>query len=71
MNVGTPEYLKKRKRDWYILLMLFLLVPVFFLLDLFLGSVSIPADEVLNVLLGGEASKKSWTFILLDYRFPH
>jgi iron complex transport system permease protein len=70
MNVGTPEYLKKRKRDWYILLMLFLLVPVFFLLDLFLGSVSIPADEVLNVLLGGEASKKSWTFILLDSRLP-
>ncbi len=41
-----------------------------FLLSLAMGSVSIPLREILTVLLGGEASKTSWTQIVLQFRLP-
>lgn len=41
-----------------------------FLLNLSLGSVSIPFKEVITGLFGGETSKSSWQFILIDYRLP-
>ncbi len=41
-----------------------------FLLNLSLGSVHIPLREVFASLLGGEASKKSWEYIIIDYRLP-
>lgn len=34
------------------------------------GSVSIPADQVLHILTGGEAEKESWRYIVLESRFP-
>tara|TARA_R110002124_G_scaffold5301_1_gene33121 strand:+ start:129715 stop:130746 length:1032 start_codon:yes stop_codon:yes gene_type:complete len=47
-----------------------LLLAVFFILNLSLGSVAIPLDEVLNGLFGGETTKASWHYILVDYRLP-
>ncbi|OKH45221.1 iron ABC transporter [Calothrix sp. HK-06] len=41
-----------------------------FLLDIALGSVQIPIDEVVKVLFGGEAEKVSWTNIILKFRLP-
>ncbi|MCM1107434.1 MAG: iron ABC transporter permease [Clostridium sp.] len=38
--------------------------------NLFWGSVSIPTDEVLRILCGQEASRPSWTFIILQSRLP-
>lgn len=40
------------------------------LVSLALGSVAIPLEEVLRVLLGGEASKAVWTSIIRDFRLP-
>ncbi|MBK8033614.1 MAG: iron ABC transporter permease [Anaerolineae bacterium] len=40
------------------------------LVSLALGSVTIPLEEVLRVLLGGEASKAVWTSIIRDFRLP-
>ena len=53
----------------YFILLLFLLV-VAFLLNVSLGSVSIPFTEVITGLFGGETSKSSWEFIILEYRLP-
>lgn len=39
-------------------------------MNLFYGSVAIPAHEVINALLGNEVSKASWRFIILESRFP-
>jgi len=50
-------------------LLLLILVGVF-LLNLSLGSVSIPLKEVFASLSGGEVSKSSWKYIVLDYRLP-
>ncbi len=41
-----------------------------FLLSLALGSVRIPLDEIVTVLFGGEASRDSWTNIILRFRLP-
>lgn len=41
-----------------------------FLLSLALGSVNIPLEDILRVLLGGSASKESWTNIILKIRLP-
>lgn len=41
-----------------------------FLLSLAVGSVRIPLDEIVAVLLGGEASKTAWTTIVLKFRLP-
>lgn len=41
-----------------------------FLFSLFVGSVSIPAPDVLTVLTGGEPARAAWTTIVLDFRLP-
>jgi len=41
-----------------------------FLLSLALGSVNIPLDQIVTVLLGGEAERGSWTNIVLRFRLP-
>ena len=45
-------------------------VLVLFALNLLLGSVSIPAGDVVSILLGDEAGKASWRFIILESRLP-
>lgn len=45
-------------------------IVVLFTLNLLLGSVSIPADDVVRILLGDETVKPSWQFIILQSRLP-
>jgi iron complex transport system permease protein len=52
-----------------LLLMLIVLIAAFFLI-LLMGSVQIPLPDVLAVLRGGEATKASWTTIILQFRLP-
>jgi len=52
-----------------------LLVLVFglmgaFLLVLAIGSVTIPLEQIIGVLLGGEAERTAWTNIILKFRLP-
>ena len=49
---------------------LVLVAAVLFALNLFWGSVKIPATEVISILMGNEASKASWQFIILESRLP-
>lgn len=39
-------------------------------LNLFIGSVSIPLKEVFKIIMGQETVKSSWRFIVLDSRLP-
>ncbi|QYJ68186.1 iron ABC transporter permease [Flavobacterium litorale] len=43
---------------------------VLFLVNLSLGSVSIPFNEVVASLTGGNVTKSSWEYIILNYRLP-
>lgn len=60
------------KEHSYKSLLVFLIIILIasWLLNVSLGSVSIPFDEVLNALIGNDLSKGSWGTILIDYRFP-
>jgi len=59
---------RKTYKGYFIFLVVFLVVTA--LLNLSLGSVSIPIEEVISGLTGGETSKESWRYILIDYRLP-
>ncbi len=51
-------------------LLLFLALLLSVLLNISLGSVSIPFTEVVKTLLGGAAQNESWQYIITDYRIP-
>lgn len=57
-----------RQRVAMILLLLGLMGA--FLLSLFIGSVRIPLDDILQILLGGAAERETWTTIVLKFRLP-
>lgn len=56
-------------RSWLVPL-LFVLLVLAFALSLALGSVRIPLDQIVRILLGGTGEKASWTTILFDFRLP-
>ncbi len=58
----------KTYKKYFIILLLLLLAA--FLMNISLGSVSIPFKEVISGLFGGGNSKSSWHFIILEYRLP-
>lgn len=64
MRLGLPGL-----RPMLIMGIAALLVAIF-LLSLVIGSVSIPLEEVVRILLGQEATKASWGNIILNYRLP-
>ena len=53
-----------------VLVILLLLLGVLLILGLALGSASIPIDQIITVLLGGEADHTAWTNIVLKFRLP-
>jgi iron complex transport system permease protein len=53
-----------------LLALLFAALAGTFLLVLAAGSVNIPLEQVIGVLLGGEAERASWTNIVLKVRLP-
>ncbi len=61
---------KKSTRQHLIFLTLLSALIFAFLLDLGFGSVNIPINEVLTILLGGEPEKATWTNIILKFRLP-
>lgn len=48
---------------------LLVLIAFFLVVDLILGSVSIPSEKVLAILMG-EDVKTSWNYIILNFRLP-
>lgn len=41
-----------------------------FLLSLAIGSVDIPLEQIVTILLGGESERSAWTNIVLKFRLP-
>ncbi|MFD2519047.1 iron chelate uptake ABC transporter family permease subunit [Salinimicrobium flavum] len=52
------------------LLLLLLVTLAVWFLNISLGSVSIPFDEVLAVLFSSERSESNWQYIIMEYRIP-
>jgi len=51
-------------------LCLAIIIVMLFMANLLVGSVSIPASDVLRILMGEEAGKASWRFIIWQSRLP-
>lgn len=52
------------------LIFLLVLLVLFFIANLSLGSVYIPFKSIINILLGDDTIKQSWQHIVLNYRLP-
>lgn len=59
-----------RSRKAFLMLALGLSIPVFFIMNLVLGSVSIPTGDIFGILLGGGNDNIIWTNIILKSRVP-
>ncbi len=53
-----------------IIIVLSLTVVGLWITNLFIGSVSIPAKEVINILMGQECERESWRYIIWESRLP-
>jgi iron complex transport system permease protein len=62
--------LKIIHRNTVLFFILTILLLLLFLLNISFGSVSIPIKEVFNSLIGENASKATWQYIILNYRLP-
>ena len=51
-------------------IILFVCLLVCWFINISLGSVNIPISEIIDSLFGGETSKESWQYIILDWRLP-
>ena len=67
---GTQPTNRERMKGTVGLGMLAVLIVALFVLNLFEGSISIPAADVLHILSGGEGAKPSWHYIVLESRLP-
>ena len=57
-------------RSSWLIIILVVLTIILAVANLFVGSVSIPAKEVINILTGGESTHPSWQYIVLESRLP-
>jgi ABC-type Fe3+-siderophore transport system permease subunit len=62
--------LANQKRNTILFFILGLALLLLFFLDICLGSITIPFKEVYTSLTGGEASKSTWEYIIINYRLP-
>lgn len=61
--------MKQKNYTKHFIILSVLLVVLFFV-NISLGSVSIPFDEIFTTLIGGQSTKTSWEIIILNFRLP-
>ena len=59
-----------RKNSYSVAVLVALLSALLFVANLFLGAVSVPASEVLGVLMGSAPDDSAWSLIVLESRLP-
>lgn len=59
-----------KSRNSIIFAFLTILLVFVFLLNISFGQVAIPMKEVFKSLFGGEASKETWEYIIVNFRLP-
>jgi len=72
-TVHVPPTASQTRSDlwrWSLLGGLAIALVAAFFLNVAFGSVRIPLSEIITILTGGEASKPSWSYIVLAFRLP-
>jgi len=62
--------LNNPKRNTILFSLLFLGLIFLFFVNISLGSITIPFKEIYTSLTGGQASKSTWEYIIINYRLP-
>jgi iron complex transport system permease protein len=62
--------LANQKRNTILFFLLGLGLIVLFFINISLGSIRIPFQDVYTSLTGGQASKSTWEYIIINYRLP-
>ena len=62
--------MNKNQYTYKLFIWLPLAILILLLINISLGSITIPTSEIFNVLLGNEATKSSWENIILNFRLP-
>lgn len=62
--------MQNKNRNTILFSILTLSLLLLLLLNISLGSISIPIKDVFNSLIGGNSSKESWDYIIINYRLP-
>lgn len=59
-----------QKRNTVLFVLLGLGLVLLFIINISFGSITIPFKEVFTSLSGGQASKSTWEYIIINYRLP-
>lgn len=59
-----------KQRTFWVFTALFFGFLILFITNISIGSVTIPFQDVYNSLTGGQASKSTWQYIIINYRLP-
>ena len=62
--------MNNQKRNTILFSFLFLGLILLFFVNISLGSITIPIKEVYTSLTGGQSSKSTWEYIIINYRLP-
>ena len=62
--------MNNKNRNTILFSLLFAGLIVLFFVNISLGSITIPLKEVYSSLTGGQASKSTWEYIIINYRLP-
>jgi iron complex transport system permease protein len=62
--------LANQKRNTILFFLLTLGLVLLFFINISFGSITIPFKEVYTSLTGGQASKSTWEYIIINYRLP-
>ncbi|TRX36439.1 iron ABC transporter permease [Flavobacterium sp. ZT3R18] len=62
--------MNNQKRNTILFSLLFIGLIVLFFVNISLGSITIPFKEVYTSLSGGQSSKSTWEYIIINYRLP-
>lgn len=62
--------MQRTKRNTLLFTLAGICLVVLFVVNISFGAVNIPLEDVVNTLTGGNASKTTWQYIILNYRLP-
>ncbi|MBG6062765.1 iron complex transport system permease protein [Flavobacterium sp. CG_9.1] len=62
--------MNNQKRNTVLFFLLTLGLIVLFFVNISFGSIAIPFKEIYTSLTGGQASKSTWEYIIINYRLP-
>ena len=62
--------MQNNKQNTTLFILLLLAALLLFVLDISLGSITIPIKDIFESLTGGKASKDTWEYIIINYRLP-